>query len=144
MTNEPADLEAMLREIEKRIAKATPEPWYTQGFEPSRFVMHSPCVSLLQMNGPCIMYKNGDADSQFIAHARTDLPTLCQIIRQLQGRVRELLNALIVCEDEMSGMCHCADLNGVRCKYCGAQIKARELIDAARQSDSLRGEGKAL
>lgn len=78
-----------LRAIEERCSKATSEPWYV--FEQDavqytrRFVMHKESVTLAQMNTPCLMYSNMEADAEFIAHARTDLPALVQEVKRLRG-----------------------------------------------------------
>ena len=76
-----------LKEIEERAAKATPGPWKTYKY-----------IGVWPIKGPPPGDEGGNferqEDAEFIAHARMDVPWLCEVVRHLiaeNATMRELL-----------------------------------------------------
>lgn len=79
-----------LKAIEERANAATPAPWTT--FAWSKWAPDEVSVS-----GPRLTGYEGEvvpADAEFIAHARTDVPTLLAEVRRLREERRSVLGAL--------------------------------------------------
>lgn len=96
---EGLDLEA----IEKRARAATPGPWGDDDghvfSEPMQAVTIEWCATPNHGSkrppdasvADCSQqYKNFEADSEFIAHARQDIPALISRIRELEGEIARL------------------------------------------------------
>ncbi|MBY4381827.1 hypothetical protein HQO24_10255 [Rhodococcus fascians] len=87
--SEPLDLDA----IEARASKATPGPWEhcTKGYDGFPLVVADgygfPAEPLGQPGTHLI--ETMDADAEFIAHSRTDIPALVARVRELTPRVLE-------------------------------------------------------
>lgn len=89
--------EVKLKEIEDRAAKATKGPWIYFG-EPENNVFWGQIRSAAEdghfdhiANTPELDERDGDME--FIAHAREDVPLLCQYIHSLVAQRDELLRA---------------------------------------------------
>jgi len=86
--------EEQLREIEERVNKATPGPWrlgtynvWADGERPPRLICDADTALAVRER---FMMDQDDANSDFIAHARQDTPSLLSIVRELQAQVKEL------------------------------------------------------
>ena len=79
------DLHACLAEIEARADAATPGPWWNESG-----VVHAP------VDGPCVHPASctEEADADFIAGSRTDVPALVamvrEAVRQRDGELRAM------------------------------------------------------
>ena len=75
-------------EIEARAAKATPGPWQADG----QFVRPSHGSPQYAECGHLEKSWNEEtfANAQFVAHAREDVPWLCETVRQLVARLEEV------------------------------------------------------
>lgn len=159
MTNEPADLEAMLREIEKNVASRSDAMALAHLANDGKTWQGKYCECDPESNAaPCRYCAIHRGLLIATTELQTTIPTLCQIIRQLQGRVREL-------EQDKARLdwldtAHLSSIRLVHNHHVGKTV--RERLDAliqddavngpfehrqpfsqlARQSDSLRGEGK--
>jgi hypothetical protein len=71
-------LSADVIEIRARAEAATPGPWWEDHAE---IMSHDGMVSM-----PCVR----PVDAEFIAHARTDVPALCERVRVLTEALREI------------------------------------------------------
>jgi BMFP domain-containing protein YqiC len=83
--------EEQLREIEERVNKATPGPWrlgtynvWADGERPPRLICDADTALAVRER---FMMDQDDANSDFIAHARQDTPSLLATIRELQARL---------------------------------------------------------
>ncbi|ETX07975.1 hypothetical protein [Candidatus Entotheonella palauensis] len=79
----------VLQRMQKRCAAATPGPWksYIEGRDHtsgSSFIMTS--EEDIELTGAT------EADQDFIAHARQDVPDLLEEVRRLRQRIEELEN----------------------------------------------------
>lgn len=95
-----ADLD--LDAIKARVEAATPGPWKADGGEVSQhWSRPEPWQEVVSTEVSCMSYCYGgtargverDADAEFIAHARTDVPALVAEVERLrarEGRVRAL------------------------------------------------------
>ncbi len=77
-----------LREIEERVNKATPGPWrrgtynvWADGERPLRFICDTDTADAVRER---FLMDQDDANCTFIAHARQDIPSLLETIRELQ------------------------------------------------------------
>ena len=83
-----------IEEIEARAAKATPGPWGTT----SKCPIHDRCLWIRAIDGGKTNGVWGHFgldgatidDMQFIAHARADIPWLCETVRQLVAQLEEV------------------------------------------------------
>lgn len=78
-----------LEEIEARAEKATPGRWkWSSGF---LIALREGCNELVLLTDwDRQIHGRKEEDEGFIAHAREDVPWLCQIVRQLVGRLNKL------------------------------------------------------
>jgi len=82
-----------LEEIEARVARATPGPWESDGvrvysdYSKCKYNLVADCDLELAIKGtePQLPW-----DPHFIAHAREDVPWLCQVTRELLARLKRL------------------------------------------------------
>ena len=80
-----------LQSIRKRYSATTPGPWesYIEGRD------HTSGSSFIMTSGEDIELTGGtDADQDFIAHARQDVPRLLEEVQRLRQRIAELEKAL--------------------------------------------------
>ncbi len=88
--------EQELKEIEARAEAATPGPW--QAIDPADFSNQHPGWDV---NGPYTIHDDEDQGfmdgrtANFIAHARQDVPALCEEMRRLKDRVKELETSVL-------------------------------------------------
>ena len=75
-----------IEEIRKRCEAATPGPWVVKQYDDC-FI--EPSVCMIPANG-CYDYNVLTENSQFIAHARQDVPNLLDYIEQLQAEYNRL------------------------------------------------------
>ena len=94
--------EQELKEIEALAAAATPGPWIAEHevneysyFEPPS---GEPAGVHTQDSEWPAQYVRSDADADFIAHARQDVPALCEEVRRLNGELAMAMDAV----DELS------------------------------------------
>jgi len=80
-----------IEEIEARTEKATPGPWIhtcdaMTGVDPGmiRRTMEGPPLAQVIYGS-----ENVEADGEFIAHSREDIPQLCKVVRQLVAQLEE-------------------------------------------------------
>lgn len=100
MTNPTPDIPILdddaVGEIEERAAKASSGPWIvTDGQHIDQYAPHPDGNRLLSegsYDANCHMF--GADDVEFIAHAREDIPALCQTVRVLQAENERLRSAL--------------------------------------------------
>ncbi len=115
-------IERQLQQIEERVAKATPGPWYAHATDDmyatnARYVSIKPgnihhhdnkrgmsdgdkhqadpnsVVAITLLQAPLLARTDEcDENALFIAHARTDVPLLIAEVRRLQAQVGELIN----------------------------------------------------
>lgn len=86
--------ESRLREIEERCGAATAGPWTTEKPKQNCGDWPSGVVIAAVARGQCVYAdppggSYPEADRQYIAHARTDLPTLAAEVRRLRGALEE-------------------------------------------------------
>lgn len=80
------EIKQRLEEIEARAAKATPGPWeWTE-----REWCGPPWAHVVAQDGAVFGLIADVYDRDFILHAPEDVPWLCQVIRQLIGRLEKL------------------------------------------------------
>lgn len=88
------DMKTELEEIRAREAKATQGPWMTADTE----IVGGPEEGPFELVASCRQtqksFEQEEADADFIAHARTDIPTLLSHISTLEERVVFLEKAL--------------------------------------------------
>lgn len=78
-----ADLDA----IEAREKAASPGPWLVSGWQdPDEFWFGDGYYE----GGPAVLGSNGEADAEFIGHARADVPALVAEVRRLREKVAAL------------------------------------------------------
>lgn len=84
-------LSQFLSEVEKRAEKATPGPWEWDRDKPkwqdwiSPTTLHGKGMECDVINADDYCMEIRQADHAFIQHARTDLPTLVAIVREMAG-----------------------------------------------------------
>jgi len=123
-----------LKEIEARAARATPGPWkYVDEWYPAG-------PAIIPEKGPGIIswFHENDlvpleqhwANAKFVAAARTDVPWLCKLARELLGRLSKLESAAQVALQALTeGM---ADVPAERDKRCaGLRVKAKRALREA-------------
>ncbi|MBY6273548.1 MAG: hypothetical protein CW346_15230 [Bacillaceae bacterium] len=85
------DVEQRLREIEERVSKATPGPWEAYGVGGIHMDGTSDGYSVMTAAGKRLHspYMT-QADADFIAHAREDVPWLLSLLREREEQARQL------------------------------------------------------
>ncbi len=85
----------------KRCEAATPEPWETHqegdGFNSVRIckpISDGECQPVGEAEILGTIRAQAEANADFIAHARSDLPAALEALEEAQGRIAELENAL--------------------------------------------------
>lgn len=105
-----SDLDARLKEIEAREQAATPGPWHEAGGdvrdEHDRTLAEMLCEWLWHPNAGQRLDKDVEADANFIAAARADIPFLIGEVRRLQREA-----ACPCCKDGVT-------LEGKECTEC--------------------------
>lgn len=82
-----------LKAIQARVDAASKEPWHVKGL-----LIEGPAgtiADLYFLPGSEGEYAEADADAEFIAHARADVPALLAKVAELQGRVDELTGSQV-------------------------------------------------
>jgi len=86
------DLPAWIQEIRDRVDKATPGPWTAEDANPhkphKRFAFYIPEI----MSAPSMPQYDGltEEDTDFIAHARTDVPRLVELVGEMAETLDEM------------------------------------------------------
>jgi hypothetical protein len=80
-----------LNQMEERCNAATPGPWRSfierrDHYSGNSFVMTGPPED----RGPDLDFASRDADYDFVAHARQDIPRLLEEVRRLRRQLRSL------------------------------------------------------
>ena len=78
--------ETELNEIEARANAATPGPWEAAGWDVrTKITADDQRGYLITSCQPSAFPENGAANTEFLSHARTDVPALVAEVRRLQG-----------------------------------------------------------
>lgn len=84
-----------LEQIKQRCEKSTKGPWYVGYKDRSgRYIQEEGNFCLVSKNEKTILHAylaKSEADAEFIAHARTDIPKLLEVI-EIQGKALEKLS----------------------------------------------------
>ena len=130
------DIEA----IRKRAEAATEGPWEPKNW--THVVSNEFYIASME-RGPLEAVR---ADSDFIAHARQDIPALLEALAAQVHANEVLISALEEVKKELSGN-HCNGCGESRggeladmCDLCGASIHAEEIISIALKSSPRLGE----
>jgi len=102
MAIEPEAILQRLEEIEARAEKATPGPWkwdeipedgagrYWGLWSQNRWLSDPEVLGPYPEDEDCLSVEVRQADADFIAACREDLPWLCQVVRELFARLERL------------------------------------------------------
>lgn len=92
-----------LAEIQTRAATATEGPWYVEAHQPT---LTRRVVSDNHMLDANLGYlgNSNQAEAEFIAHARADVPWLIEQLRQRDAEIEELRTKLAVRERQLEDM----------------------------------------
>lgn len=84
-----------LKAIRERVEKATPGLWVTVSGSVENTIGHevARCFSTPMIDGRSL-FERKQANTEFIAHARTDIPALLNEIDQRDNRINELVEKL--------------------------------------------------
>ena len=112
------DLPAWIQEIRDRADKATPGPWTPEDANPhkphKRFAFYIPEI----MSAPSMPQYDGltTEDAEFIAHSRTDVPRLVELV----GEMAEALEAAL---EHLSLGQYVASPG--KCRVCGGYVHTK-------------------
>jgi len=87
------ELPVWLQRIRDRANKATPGPWTAEDANPhKRFAFYIPAI----MSAPSMPQYDGltTEDAEFIAHSRTDVPRLLELVGEMATRLIAAYDAL--------------------------------------------------
>jgi len=160
------DLPGWLQEIRDRAGKATPGPWYRNGsYIPGRksMVVRSPwtdkqrgdlhvaqCAEAKLSKGLIAKtsfgsfgrgqdgeWDNRDADAEFIAHSRADIPRLIELVGEMAWNLRNVTDQVQdACRSRMTPLSQCPEPSDDYCPTCPTGLRGE--CGAPRSLEALR------